>query len=199
MRPPSWLASCSLAILGYQRRLLCCLVWLMQAASHCLASAACATPTIHPSPPSHRQSIQNPLPNAYTLAIAGRKPFIVLHTALLDLLTPEEVQVGGGGGGWRRRRVGQQANTTGLQVAGGGLAALPECAHATKSAGGVLQQWAGNGCAVLPCRIACWAGKLAQGSAAVLTPAAPWALTSCAAKTRTSFPYRRCWHTSWAT
>jgi Zn-dependent protease with chaperone function len=35
---------------------------------------------------------QNPLPNAYTLAIAGRKPFIVLHTALLDLLTPAEVQ-----------------------------------------------------------------------------------------------------------
>ncbi|KAI3431473.1 hypothetical protein D9Q98_004525 [Chlorella vulgaris] len=35
---------------------------------------------------------QNPVPNAYTLAIAGRKPFVVVHTALLELLTPEEVQ-----------------------------------------------------------------------------------------------------------
>jgi Zn-dependent protease with chaperone function len=38
---------------------------------------------------------QNPVPNAYTLAIAGRKPFVVVHTALLELLTPEEVQVSG--------------------------------------------------------------------------------------------------------
>ncbi len=35
---------------------------------------------------------QNPAPNAYTLAIRGKQPFIVLHTALIDLLTPEEVQ-----------------------------------------------------------------------------------------------------------
>jgi hypothetical protein len=35
------------------------------------------------------------VPNAYTLAIAGRKPFVVVHTALLELLTPAEVQVGG--------------------------------------------------------------------------------------------------------
>lgn len=35
---------------------------------------------------------QNPVPNAYTLAIAGRKPFVVVHTALLELLTPAEVQ-----------------------------------------------------------------------------------------------------------
>ena len=35
---------------------------------------------------------QNPVPNAYTLAIAGKKPFIVVHTALLDLLTPDETQ-----------------------------------------------------------------------------------------------------------
>lgn len=35
---------------------------------------------------------QNPVPNAHTLAIAGRKPFIVVHTALLDLLTPAELQ-----------------------------------------------------------------------------------------------------------
>ncbi|KAG2425766.1 hypothetical protein HXX76_013392 [Chlamydomonas incerta] len=35
---------------------------------------------------------QHPVPNAYTLAIAGHKPFIVLHTALLELLTPYELQ-----------------------------------------------------------------------------------------------------------
>jgi Zn-dependent protease with chaperone function len=35
---------------------------------------------------------QNPVPNAYTLAISGKQPFIVVHTALLDLLTPEEIQ-----------------------------------------------------------------------------------------------------------
>ena len=35
---------------------------------------------------------QNPSPNAYTLAIAGRKPFIVVHSALLELLKPAEVQ-----------------------------------------------------------------------------------------------------------
>eukprot|EP00887_Chlorella_sp_A99_P002255 scaffold10.g2255.t1 len=33
---------------------------------------------------------QNPVPNAFTLAITGRKPFIVVHTALLELLTPAE-------------------------------------------------------------------------------------------------------------
>lgn len=37
--------------------------------------------------------MQSPIPNAYTLAISGRKPFIVLHTALLELLTAKEVQV----------------------------------------------------------------------------------------------------------
>jgi Zn-dependent protease with chaperone function len=35
---------------------------------------------------------QNPNPNAYTLAITGRKPFIVVHTSLLELLTPPELQ-----------------------------------------------------------------------------------------------------------
>ncbi|PNW73136.1 hypothetical protein CHLRE_14g620150v5 [Chlamydomonas reinhardtii] len=35
---------------------------------------------------------QHPVPNAYTLAIAGHKPFIVIHTALLELLTPYELQ-----------------------------------------------------------------------------------------------------------
>lgn len=35
---------------------------------------------------------QNPIPNAYTLAISGRAPFIVIHTSLVELLTPEELQ-----------------------------------------------------------------------------------------------------------
>lgn len=35
---------------------------------------------------------QNPVPNAYTLAITGRKPFVVIHTALVELLSPAEVQ-----------------------------------------------------------------------------------------------------------
>lgn len=35
---------------------------------------------------------QNPTPNAYTLAISGRKPFIVVHTSLLELLSPPELQ-----------------------------------------------------------------------------------------------------------
>jgi Zn-dependent protease with chaperone function len=35
---------------------------------------------------------QHPVPNAYTLAISGRKPFIVLHTALLELLSGPELQ-----------------------------------------------------------------------------------------------------------
>ncbi len=35
---------------------------------------------------------QNPVPNAYTMAIRGQKPFIVIHTSLLDLLNPDEIQ-----------------------------------------------------------------------------------------------------------
>ncbi|ONK77256.1 uncharacterized protein A4U43_C02F4680 [Asparagus officinalis] len=35
---------------------------------------------------------QNPVPNAYTLAINGRKPFIVIHTSLVELLTKKELQ-----------------------------------------------------------------------------------------------------------
>lgn len=37
--------------------------------------------------------LQHPVPNAYTLALSGRKPFIVIHTALLELLDPNELQV----------------------------------------------------------------------------------------------------------
>ena len=35
---------------------------------------------------------QHPVPNAYTFAMRGRQPFIVLHTSLIDLLTPEEIK-----------------------------------------------------------------------------------------------------------
>lgn len=35
---------------------------------------------------------QNPVPNAYTMAVRGKNPFIVVHTSLVDLLTPAELQ-----------------------------------------------------------------------------------------------------------
>ncbi|XP_033129174.1 protease HtpX isoform X2 [Brassica rapa] len=35
---------------------------------------------------------QSPVPNAYTLAISGKKPFIVVHTSLIELLTRQELQ-----------------------------------------------------------------------------------------------------------
>lgn len=35
---------------------------------------------------------QNPVPNAYTFAMRGEQPFIVIHTALIELLTPAETQ-----------------------------------------------------------------------------------------------------------
>lgn len=35
---------------------------------------------------------QNPSPNAYTLAVQGNKPFIVVHSSLIELLSPEELQ-----------------------------------------------------------------------------------------------------------
>ncbi len=35
---------------------------------------------------------QHPVPNAYTFAMRGRRPFVVIHSALLDLLTPLETQ-----------------------------------------------------------------------------------------------------------
>lgn len=36
--------------------------------------------------------LQNPTPNAYTLAIGDRKPFVMLNTGLLELLDPRELQ-----------------------------------------------------------------------------------------------------------
>jgi Zn-dependent protease with chaperone function len=35
---------------------------------------------------------QHPVPNAYTFAMRGKQPFIVIHTSLIDLLTPAEIQ-----------------------------------------------------------------------------------------------------------
>jgi len=35
---------------------------------------------------------QNPSPNAYTLAISGRQPLIVVHTSLIDLMSDQELQ-----------------------------------------------------------------------------------------------------------
>jgi Zn-dependent protease with chaperone function len=35
---------------------------------------------------------QHPSPNAYTFAMRGKKPFIVLHTSLIELLEPTEIQ-----------------------------------------------------------------------------------------------------------
>ncbi len=35
---------------------------------------------------------QNPVPNAYTFAMRGKQPFIVMHTSLIEMLTPEEIQ-----------------------------------------------------------------------------------------------------------
>jgi Zn-dependent protease with chaperone function len=35
---------------------------------------------------------QHPAPNAYTFAMRGKQPFVVLHTSLIDMLTPEETQ-----------------------------------------------------------------------------------------------------------
>lgn len=35
---------------------------------------------------------QNPIPNAYTFAMRGKKPFIVIHTALIELLDTQEIQ-----------------------------------------------------------------------------------------------------------
>jgi Zn-dependent protease with chaperone function len=35
---------------------------------------------------------QHPAPNAYTFAMRGKQPFIVVHTSLIEILTPEETQ-----------------------------------------------------------------------------------------------------------
>ncbi|MEM1369980.1 MAG: M48 family metallopeptidase [Cyanobacteria bacterium P01_H01_bin.15] len=54
-----------------------------------LLTDACAILDLEP-PQLYVQ--QNPVPNAYTFAMRGHQPFIVLHTSLIELLTPAEIQ-----------------------------------------------------------------------------------------------------------
>ncbi len=56
---------------------------------HQLLIEACATLDLE-VPQMYVQ--QHPQPNAYTFAMRGKQPFLVLHTSLIDLLTPEEIQ-----------------------------------------------------------------------------------------------------------
>lgn len=56
---------------------------------HHLLIAACEILDLEPPQLYVRQ---HPVPNAYTFAMRGKQPFVVLHTSLIDLLTPEEVQ-----------------------------------------------------------------------------------------------------------
>ncbi len=56
---------------------------------HKLLIEACQTLDLEPPQLYVRQ---NPVPNAYTFAMRGKQPFIVLHTSLIDLLTPAEIQ-----------------------------------------------------------------------------------------------------------
>ncbi|OLP16425.1 peptidase M48 [Leptolyngbya sp. 'hensonii'] len=56
---------------------------------HTLLQEACQILDLEPPELYVRQ---NPVPNAYTFAIRGKQPFIVIHTSLLELLTPEETQ-----------------------------------------------------------------------------------------------------------
>ncbi|GFE69185.1 M48 family metallopeptidase [Chroococcus sp. FPU101] len=56
---------------------------------HKLLIDACSTLDLEP-PQLYVQ--QNPVPNAYTFAMRGKQPFMVLHTSLIDMLTPEEIQ-----------------------------------------------------------------------------------------------------------
>ncbi len=56
---------------------------------HQLLHEACAILDLEPPQLYIRQ---HPVPNAYTFAMRGKQPFVVLHTSLIDLLTPEEIQ-----------------------------------------------------------------------------------------------------------
>ncbi len=55
---------------------------------HASLSRACEILDISPVPTLYVR--QSPVPNAYTLAFRGRAPCIVVHTSLLELLSPEE-------------------------------------------------------------------------------------------------------------
>jgi Zn-dependent protease with chaperone function len=56
---------------------------------HKLLLEACETLDLEPPQMYVRQ---HPVPNAYTFAMRGKQPFIVLHTSLIELLTLEEIQ-----------------------------------------------------------------------------------------------------------
>jgi Zn-dependent protease with chaperone function len=56
---------------------------------HKLLLEACKTLDIEPPQLYVRQ---HPAPNAYTFAMRGKQPFVVLHTSLIDILTLEEIQ-----------------------------------------------------------------------------------------------------------
>lgn len=56
---------------------------------HALLTEACRVMDLEPPQLYVRQ---HPIPNAYTFAMRGKQPFIVIHTSLLDLLTPPETQ-----------------------------------------------------------------------------------------------------------
>ena len=56
---------------------------------HKLLLDACQTLDVEP-PQLYVQ--QNPVPNAYTFAMRGKQPFMVIHTSLIEILTPEEIQ-----------------------------------------------------------------------------------------------------------
>lgn len=45
-------------------------------------------------PPPQLYIRQSSQPNAYTLAISGREPVVVVHTALIELMTEAELQAG---------------------------------------------------------------------------------------------------------
>lgn len=54
-----------------------------------LLTEACQTLDLEPPQMYVRQ---HPVPNAYTFAMRGKQPFIVLHTSLIDLLEPDEIK-----------------------------------------------------------------------------------------------------------
>lgn len=56
---------------------------------HQLLLTACKTLDLEPPQLYIRQ---HPVPNAYTFAMRGKQPFIVIHTSLIELLTSEEIQ-----------------------------------------------------------------------------------------------------------
>lgn len=55
---------------------------------HKIVESACAVLDM-PAPELYVK--QNPVPNAYTLAFQGRRPFIVVHSSLLELLDEKEI------------------------------------------------------------------------------------------------------------